>query len=797
MIYGANGLPIHSDRTHTNGTATATRASSLFSATDYLQALDTIGAPARNRAREPLTNHPWVFAAAIMIAMVAGQASFRIFRETEKTVGKRKEMARRAGRMFSRRFGHNRTAIQRHGMASLERRAVSTALEPDDEHEMSVLLRRPNPLQDGTQLMGTTFLGLAADSEFFWIRTGTDGRRIAQGARPLELWPVLGSQVREVHERQTGGKIIGWDIKRPRWMPGGSGSFAAERFRVDEVIVFKGPNPSNPARGLSRLTAAASAIEADMLAKSFQRDHLRRGGTPKGFIKFKGEMSEADKRKFLTKMREEYEGAEAMGRIGLLEGDFDWEQLGGQIEDIQFIEQLRNDREEILAVLGVPPSQLGSVQFTNYATALAQNKVFWENTIGPMLRSIESALDSTLFFSEPDDVVGLFDVSSVEALLAGLSDKISAAEQMSKETLHVPPRIAFQRVGVEMPEYDGDDVAFVGALATPAKVAIEIANEEEAAVDPPPPPAPDDDGQGDVEDDAEDEDVAKGVHDRVRSRGGFERSRAPGVIVRSSKDDRIKRMRQFVKVESALERVMRVRYRRWVAQERDATLKRFDKAARDAKSLLSGARMADVAMRAFDVGVVLPDLTESGSALQLLVRPVYAGILTETYDFTSDDIGMPTFEIDDDALIRVLAQREKHFTARMPKRVSDQLMRSLQSGIQGGETMEQLRQRVDTVYKFSASKQKSLVVARTETAGAMNGIRDEMFGMAGVEEQFWTNAEDAAVRPSHEVFGDSGAHPRGFNFMSLIGEAGSLTFPNDPNGPAKEVIQCRCVAIPA
>lgn len=773
MILGSDGQPLTSVR---NGHGAKSRAA--LGATSYLKGLDSISYPARTRAADPLNNHAWVFAGAAVVAMVASHAAFRVFRETEIEQGKRRAMAERAGRIYARKFGRQRTAIQRHAMTNLERRAWRLAagerLEPDDEHDVAVLLAKPNNLQNGAHLMGVTFMAMASDGEFFWLKTGKNGTRLPEGGRPQELWPILGVNVKERHERMSGGAVVAWEITRPKWMPGG-GRGVSELVRLDEMMVFKGPNPGNIARGLSRLTAAASAIEADMLAKAFQRDNLKRGGTPKGIITYEGELSEAEREKTLRKIREEYEGAEATGRLALLEGKFQWNELGAGIKDMQFKEQLLTDREEILAVLGVPPSMLGSVEFVNYATAMSQRKVFWENTIAPLMRIIEAEVDSGLFFTDPDDVVGMFDVSTVEALMAGLADKINIVNTMCGPNMHVPPRQACNMVGVDIEQYPGDEESLAGGLLTPVSAILDGSNLPDDPVDPPPGAAIDDD-EGDVED---------------------KFARAPAVHIKAGKADRIKRWRQFKKLEEALEGPMRTKYRTWIINEQNATLKRFDKATKAAERIIAGAHFCGVRMRGLEVNAVIPDAKVSASELTKLVRPVYGGILVETYDFTADDIGMPTFEIDDDVLVNVFAKREKFFTNKVSKRVTDQLFKQITQGISAGETVEEIRQRVVSVYKFSASKQKSLVIARTEVASAMNGTRDQMFELAGVEEQFWSNAEDEAVRESHVTFGESGSHPRGFNYLTLVGGSGSLKFPNDPDAPAKETIQCRCMAIPA
>lgn len=92
---------------------------------------------------------------------------------------------------------------------------------------------------------------------------------------------------------------------------------------------------------------------------------------------------------------------------------------------------------------------------------------------------------------------------------------------------------------------------------------------------------------------------------------------------------------------------------------------------------------------------------------------------------------------------------------------------------------------------------RAVVVARTETIGALNAGRTDSFeaiSQAIPELQFeqqWLATLDTRVRDTHRR-ADGQRRRMGQTFS--VGQA-ELRFPGDPRGPAKEVIQCRCTTI--
>lgn len=747
-------------------------------------------APAAYRARDPFSNNPWVLAAALRTALSTSPAEYRVYRETEAELRVRAKRAQAAGFVDRPRAGRDRRAVQRWIQRSVWARAMrSKAIEPALSHPLMDLLLHPNPYQRGNELMLLTVLWLSVRGEATWVLTDEEGEPSGLET-PERIWPVPPDCLTPLHESPQGGEITGWELRRPRWMKGYRGGLAL-RLDVGDVVQFKLPNPADPSRGFSPLTASASSIELDLLMRTSLRNLIENGSMPANILLHPEEMEEDERnvvREEFTKLGREKRTAILSGGLKLASVAFSPQQMG-------FIEQPRTAKDEVLAPMGTPESVLGRSEFTNYATALANDYSFWDKNVYPLLKLIETALDATLFAPETDRTFGMFDLTQVEALRAGLADKALIAERLSASTLHMPPEVSLELCGLDgVPDYPGKDVAFGSIGLTPIPFLLE---EPEAPPAPPvePPADPAEDG-GDGEDGADgggqegvDDDQAVTPEDSAAAA----RRRAPSVrTTRARKARNGRRNREFIEMQSGVEAKYRAGYRSWISEERRLVLAAFDSIDGRARALAAGAhRKQNV-----DLQVVLPVGPESAKRLAGKTRKLQVESLLQVFEFTIGEIGVPTFSIDDSAFVEYFRTHEGHFTGEASSAIRRNLARTLEEGLREGESLSELRSRIGQVFDVSASSPRTLQTARTTTSSFMSGVRDRMFHLQGIEAGEWSTSGDEHVRQAHVLFGEAGPRALGFNFLELNEEPGRLEHPGDTRAPFGQIVNCRCIWIP-
>jgi hypothetical protein len=116
---------------------------------------------------------------------------------------------------------------------------------------------------------------------------------------------------------------------------------------------------------------------------------------------------------------------------------------------------------------------------------------------------------------------------------------------------------------------------------------------------------------------------------------------------------------------------------------------------------------------------------------------------------------------------------------------------------EGAPVPAELREKMVTSYKNRALKFRAEAIARTESMAALHQSQDEAMrqgiSQGAIEkenvEYMWHATHDDRTRDSHRVM-DGQVVKQDEPFITGNGVA--LMYPGDPNGPADEVINCRC-----
>jgi len=112
----------------------------------------------------------------------------------------------------------------------------------------------------------------------------------------------------------------------------------------------------------------------------------------------------------------------------------------------------------------------------------------------------------------------------------------------------------------------------------------------------------------------------------------------------------------------------------------------------------------------------------------------------------------------------------------------------VKTGVDAGETMDEIADRIRAVYKFNASRART--IARTETQSVINRTTDERYKKEGVQKKQWLSAGDSSVRPTHVDNNNTGVVA--YNYKYSNGQQ----FPGDGRGGASENCNCRCCIAP-
>ena len=283
-----------------------------------------------------------------------------------------------------------------------------------EQHPLINLLNRPNPLQSYSEFFNSLFGYVLLSGNSYILKVGSEL------GQPKELHLLrpdrinikgAGNPIPDKYEYVINGKVH-------------------QTFLVDQENGFselkhvKLWNPLDDYYGLSPMSAAAVEIDQFNMASKHNVNLLSNGARPSGAVIFKPQdesgfpvnLSESQRQQLLTDLNNRFSGAGNAGRPMLLEGDFDWKEMGLSPKDMDFLNLKNMSATDIAMCFGVPSQLVGVPDAQTYSNVAEARLALYEETIIPHLRKLASDLNEWLVPMFDERLTLEYDIDSIPAL---------------------------------------------------------------------------------------------------------------------------------------------------------------------------------------------------------------------------------------------------------------------------------------------------------------------------------------------------------------------------------------------
>jgi HK97 family phage portal protein len=212
-----------------------------------------------------------------------------------------------------------------------------------DDHPLQRLVRdEPNADQDAAEYWESKIAWLTATgnaiSEKVFDTNNPNTRRLVALDLLNPIWTAI-------ERRNDGAKVYHYRA------PG-----KAERTLTEDRIFHLRGMSFGADVGMSMLEAARQSISTSRATERAASSHFANGMRPSGWLVYKGGSLEPDQRELAKQnLINPMIGAENAGKIGILEGEFDYKQMTIEPEAAQLLESRRFSVEDICRWFGVPP----------------------------------------------------------------------------------------------------------------------------------------------------------------------------------------------------------------------------------------------------------------------------------------------------------------------------------------------------------------------------------------------------------------------------------------------------------
>ena len=287
--------------------------------------------------------------------------------------------------------------------------------QPIDDHPLLDLLQKPNPTMSQSEYFQKIISYLLISGNSYMLRVGTEN------GEPTELYCLRPDRV-EIKTKKHGFMPLSYHYVI-------DGQVKA-RYDIDqftgqsEVKQIKLFNPMDDYLGQSPIMPAAADIDQHNLGGKHNTHLLINGARPSGAVIYKPRdevgamtmLTDSQREQLRTDLAARFSGTNNAGRTMILEGDFDYKEMGLSPKDMDFANMKSMSAKDIALVFGVPAQLIGASDTQTYNNMAEARLALYEETIIPLLHHIESDLNEWLVPLFGDDLTLKYDVDSIPAI---------------------------------------------------------------------------------------------------------------------------------------------------------------------------------------------------------------------------------------------------------------------------------------------------------------------------------------------------------------------------------------------
>ena len=318
-----------------------------------------------------------------------------------------------------------------------------------DNHPLLDLLYKPSPTMSQVEWFQSVYSYLLISGNNYMLSVGGDNTPPTElyNLRPDRIKIRTGTRAMPVaYDYMLKGQVVeSYDVDQ-----------ATGASKVKHIKLF---NPLDDYYGMSPIQASSVDIDQHNLANKHNVNLLQNGARPSGAVIFNPkdetgghvQLSDVQRNQLMNDVNQRFSGTGNAGKPMLLEGDFDWKEMGLSPKDMDFIQLKNMSAKDIALVYGVPSQLIGIPDSQTYSNFAEAKLALYNETIIPLLDRIQGDLNEWLVPMFNEQGLELrYDIDSIpamaeqrkrvfESVTAGVRDGIltrnEAREQLGYEPM--------------------------------------------------------------------------------------------------------------------------------------------------------------------------------------------------------------------------------------------------------------------------------------------------------------------------------------------------------------------------
>lgn len=571
------------------------------------------------------------------------------------------------------------------------------------EHELLDVLYKANNFMTKNELFELLSMHWDLAGNAYWLLEGV----AKAGDKPTAFYPLNPKYLK---------------IKKGKWpdliekykyrAPGHS-----QEYDPFQILHFRLPNPNDLAEGLGTVEAIAEWVDVENFATKWNRLWFWNGARPDLALTTENNLTKDQQEILRVSFESVYKGVENAHKVAIMPKGTDIKDISKSHKDMDFTELDRVYRDKILAGFRVPRTALGITDDVNRANAEVTNYIFALRTIKPRMQRVIDYLNEFLVprygeniyltFKDPVPENREFELEESKAALGGQAWK-SVNEIREEDGL---------------PAIDNGDAVSTNFSLVPLGKPIEKKQPKKRIQIKRPGLRKKDEISSQVASQA-----VKMLTAEIKS----------AIEKKSFKNEDLKNddlwnaaWKLFVGRVTPYEKALGEEIKKYNEKQKEKVLAALSGVVKGVKAInpkdLFNVEEEVGAFIKFAAPILFELFGKEGEAALDLIGAEQA------FDFTSKKVKEKL-----NASINLLAENYNQTTL-------DLLKTKLNEGLEAGEGLDQLKDRVSTIYEFS-DEYRAARVAQTETFRTGNAATREAWKQSGVVKTLkWYTAEDEDV----------------------------------------------------
>lgn len=293
------------------------------------------------------------------------------------------------------------------------RRVSDTDRERLTQHPLAQLIAKPNARTTRYRLIDALVNDLGIYDVAFWLK-------VKASDQPNGLLRLPPSQVTPL------GDSWAW--------PDGflfAGSRGKKELTADEVVFFRGYNPTDARWGVSPMETLRRILAEEYQAAAYREKLWRNGARFPGVIERPvGALWEDPQReRFRNDWKGLYTGdGPGVGGTPVLEDGMTYKPSGITPEQAQYLEARKLTREEVAAAFHIPLPMVGILDHATFSNITEQHKQLYQDTLGPWLTMIEEEIALQLLPDVDDNAAVYVEFNLAEKLKGSFEEQATSLQ---------------------------------------------------------------------------------------------------------------------------------------------------------------------------------------------------------------------------------------------------------------------------------------------------------------------------------------------------------------------------------